>query len=126
MSGVRDEPRNDETDHVADLQNGQSLARIFAAREADLHPSASRGLNPATQRTLANRRDTIAVWLTLVLSRMRIAPHSDTHREAPRLRLTRDDAFVANAHQSVEKFGSCERSDFFWQKSFHTLFGGSC
>jgi hypothetical protein len=41
MSGVRDEPRNDETDRVADLQNGQSLARIFAPREADLHPPAS-------------------------------------------------------------------------------------
>src|SRR5207237_4787933 len=59
------------------------------------------------------RRDTIAsVRLTLAPSRMRIAPHSDILREAPRLRLTRDDAFVASARRSVEKFGSCERSDF--------------
>ena len=60
------------------------------------------------------RRDTIASspGLTLALSRMRIAPHADTRREAPRLRLTRDDAFVASARRSVEKFGTFERSDF--------------
>ena len=52
------------------------------------------------------------VRLTFALSRMPIAPHADTRREAPRLRLTRDDAFVAIVHRSVEKFGSCERSDF--------------
>jgi hypothetical protein len=54
---------------------------------------------------------------------MRIAPHSDTHREAPRLRLTRDDAFVASAHQSVEKFGLRKFRFFLAKELSHAIRG---
>ena len=61
-------------------------------------------------RTVVKRLPRVRV--TLAFSALGIAPHSDSHQEASRLRLIRDGAFAASDHRSVEKFGSCECLDF--------------